>query len=143
MSAAFRAYAPPTVGDVVWTRFPHDLLHPAPAPKPRPAMVLRVRDPIGEGGPCQVDVCPGTSQNLNRIYPHEFPVHREQHPAEYTQMGLSYDTKFDLRRIASLEYTSEWFAPPPKPKFGANPKLGSMHAASVPRLMAAYKAVRR
>jgi hypothetical protein len=131
------------VGDVVWARFPYDLLRPAPAPKPRPAIVLRVREPVVKGCPYQVDVCPGTSQNLQRIYAHEFVVERNQHPAEYAQMGLSFDTKFDLRRIATLDYTSEWFQPPPKPRFGANPKLGSMHAASVPRLVAVYKAAHR
>jgi len=139
MTAA-RIYPRPTVGDVVWVRFPNDLLRPEPAPKPRPALILELRDPAIRGGPWQVAICPGTSQNLDRIYPHELAVQRELHPDEFAQMGLSYDTKFDLRRIAVLEYTSEWFQPPPQPRFGRIPKLGSMHAATVPRLKAAYAA---
>jgi hypothetical protein len=133
----------PVLGDVVWVRFPYDLLKPAPAPKSRPAIILKVHEPVKPGDPWQVTVCPGTSQNLDRVFPHELPGQKSQQPDEYAQMGLSYDTKFDLRFIAVLEYTDKWFSPPPNPRHGRTPKLGSLHPALMPRLLAAHRAARK
>lgn len=132
-------YPAPGLGDVVWCRFPEQLLKPKVAPKPRPGIVLQVFAPREPGDPFVVHVCPGTSQ-LRGIYAHELLIDRDQHPEEYAPTGLSYSTKFDLRRIATLPYTSEWFEPPPIPRFGANPKMGSLHPATVPRLRACHKA---
>ena len=132
----------PRMGDVVWCWFPHDLVRPAKPPKPRPAIVLRVRDPASAGDPHQVDVCYGTSQN-DKLYPGEFEVTKNDHPEEFDSMGLSYDTKFDMGRIATLEYTPEWFSVPPKPKFGRTPKLGALHVATVPRLQAAHRRAKK
>ena len=135
------ALPPPRIGDVVWCWFPHDLVRPAKPPKPRPAIVLRVREPAGASAVHQVDVCYGTSQ-LGKLYPSEFTVTEQDHSDEYKSMGLSYDTKFDMARIATLDYTSEWFTTPPKPKFGRTPKLGALHVATLPRLKEALRKAR-
>ncbi|MDM4770913.1 type II toxin-antitoxin system PemK/MazF family toxin [Solimonas sp. SE-A11] len=132
----------PRIGDVVWCWFPHDLVRPAKPPKPRPAIVLRVREPAGAGAAYQVDVCQGTSQ-IGKLFPSEFLVAKQEHPDEYDSMGLSYDTKFDLGRIATLDYTSDWFTTPPKPRFGRNPKLGSLHVATLPRVKEALRKVKK
>lgn len=129
----------PSIGDMVWCLFPEDLIKPKPAPKPRPGIVIQVFDPRKEGDPFVVHICPGTSQ-VRGIYPHELLIDRDQYPDEYAPTGLSYPTKFDLRRIATLPYTSEWFGVPPNPRFGAVPKMGTLHPATVPRLKACYKA---
>jgi hypothetical protein len=131
----------PAPGDVVWCRFPEALTKPAPAPKPRPGIVIQAFAPQQEGAPCVVHVCPGTSQ-IKGVYDHELLIDRDQ-AEEFAAAGLSYPTKFDLKRVASLPYTSEWFCPPPNPRFGAIPKLGTLHPATVPRLRACHKAGQR
>ena len=54
--------------------------------------------------------------------------------------GLSYDTKFDLKRAVDLPYTSEWFAVPPAAPHGQTPKLGILHPSLMLALQAAYRA---
>jgi len=51
-------------------------------------------------------------------------------------MGLSFDTKFDLGRIATLPFDDNWFAVPPRPKFGQRPRLGMILPETVVRLKA-------
>jgi len=131
----------PSVGDVVWCRFPEALTKPAPAPKSRPGIIVRAFAPHAEGEPYTVHVCPGTSQ-LKGLYDHELLIDRNQ-AEEFAAAGLSYPTKFDLKRIAALPYTSDWFIPPPNPRFGAIPRLGTLHPSSVVRMQACYKAGQR
>lgn len=129
----------PTAADVVLCRFPEDLRKPAPGPKPRPAIVLKVFSPL-EKAPTtyRVRVCFATS-NRARLYPHEFEITRQAHPAEFESAGLSDDTKFDLLQELLLPYDSDWFALPTFQQFGATPKLGTVHALSMTRLSAAFK----
>ena len=38
---------------------------------------------------------------------------RDRNPAAYEAAGLSYDTKFDLKQVLDLPFTTEWFSVPP------------------------------
>ena len=87
----------------------------------------------------RVRVCFATS-NRARLYPHEFEITRKNHLLEFESAGLSDDTKFDLLQEKLLPFDSDWFAVPMFPVFGQTPKLGVLHALSVPRLLAAHAA---
>ena len=65
-----------------------------------------------------VSVAYGTSQKLNRIYSGEFQITQIDSPAAYAMVGLSFDTKFDLRTILSLPFNQEWFSVPPHAPHG-------------------------
>jgi len=65
-----RWFPAPRAGDIVWCRFPQDRL-PAPGPKPRPALVLRVGE--HEGHPL-VEVAYGTSRKVDTLYAGEFAI---------------------------------------------------------------------
>jgi hypothetical protein len=51
--------------------------------------------------------------------------------AAHDVAGLSYDTKFDVKRAIGLPYASEWFAVPPAAPHGQTPKLGTLHPSLV------------
>jgi len=137
-----RPFPAPSPGDVVWCRFPEDLRNPAPGPKARPGIVVRLFAPASQDAPYVVEVCYGTKQ-LRGIYDHELLIARSEHPDEFALAGLSYDTKFDLSKFARLPYTDEWFEIPKLQRYGATPKMGLLHASAVPRLQAAARAGRR
>jgi hypothetical protein len=69
----------------------------------------------------------------------EFAILRLKNKVAYETAGLSYDTKFDLRQILDLPYTTEWFSVPPAAPHGQSPRLGLLH----PSLMRAIEAAAR
>lgn len=125
----------PTAGDVVWCHFP-DNIHPHP--KPRPALVLEVYD--DEAPQFLVRVAYGTSQRTTTLYRGEFSILRERNPAAYEAAGLSFDTKFNLKQLIDLPFSTDWFSVPPTAPHGQTPKLGTLHPSLVPAVQAAYTA---
>jgi len=125
---------PPTAGDIVWCRFPAGV---RPHPKPRPALVL---DVYGAAVPFAVRVAYGTSQRVRELHSGEFAILRANHPAAYALANLSYDTKFDLRQLVELPWTTQWFSVPPHAPHGQNPRLGTLHPSLVRVPAAAYRA---
>ena len=125
----------PTAGEIVWCRFP-DQIHPRP--KPRPALILAVFD---DNMPhFDVRVAYGTSQRTTSLHRGEFAILRNQNAAAYVAAGLSYDTKFNLRLVLDLPYSSEWFSVPPAAPHGQTPKLGVLHPSLVRAVAAAFRA---
>jgi len=135
VSQSTRYFAPPKPGDIVWCRFPQEKSL-QPAPKARPALVLRVgeidRHPA-------VAIAYGTSQKLKQLFPGEFAISPAD-GAAYTASGLSYPTKFNLARSVELPFNDRWFAVPPGAPFGQQPKLGVLHPALMKRAQAAFAA---
>jgi hypothetical protein len=125
----------PTAGDVVWCHFP-DNIHPRP--KPRPALVLEVYD--DEAPQFLVRVAYGTSQRTTTLYRGEFSILRARNPAAYEAAGLSFETKFNLKQLIDLPFSTDWFSVPPTAPHGQTPKLGTLHPSLVPAVQAAYTA---
>jgi hypothetical protein len=130
----------PVAGDFVWCFFPQDELL-EPGPKPRPALVLKVRRVLGFENQFAVEVAYGTSQKVDSLFPGEFLLDRNAVDA-FQLSGLSYPTKFDLSKTAELPYNSEWFGLPPRPRYGHIPKLGTLHPSMMHRLKAAREAAK-
>jgi hypothetical protein len=126
----------PAAGDIVWCHFP-DGVHPHP--KPRPALILAVFD--DDAPQFTVRVVYGTSQRTRTLHRGEFAILRANNPIGYEAAGLSYDTKFDLRQMVDLPYSTEWFAVPPTAPYGQIPKLGTLHPSLVRALQAAFRAI--
>jgi len=124
----------PAAGEIVWCRFP-DQIHPRP--KPRPALILAVYD--DDASQFAVRVAYGTSQRTKSLHRGEFSILRDQAAAAYAAAGLSYDTKFDLRQVLDLPYSSEWFSVPPAAPHGQTPKLGTLHPSLVRAVEAAFR----
>lgn len=125
----------PTAGDFVWCFFPQDD-HLEPGPKPRPGLVLKVQSVLGEEQQFAVSVAYGTSQKVESLYSGEFLISKSDGDA-FQLSGLSYPTKFNVNKVVILPYNDEWFAIPPQPRHGQNPKLGTLHASLMLRLRAA------
>ena len=124
-------------GEIVWCHFP-DQIHPRP--KPRPALILVVFD---DNAPqFDVRVAYGTSQRTTSLHRGEFSILQERHGTAYAVAGLSYDTKFDLRQVLDLPYSSEWFSVPPAAPHGQTPKLGTLHPSLVRAVEAAFRAAK-
>src|SRR5574340_354028 len=132
------AWPVPEPGDIVWCRFP-ERPRDKPGPKPRPALVLEVTR--ADDG-VAVTVAYGTSQKLDRLMAGEFAIRRQDNPAAFELAGLSYATKFDLRKSLSLPWDAEFFAVAPGARFGQTPKLGTLHPALVGAVRAAARASR-
>jgi hypothetical protein len=128
-------WAEPTAGDIVWCHFP-DEIHPRA--KPRPALVLAVFD--DEAPQFTVRVVYGTSQRTTTLHRGEFSILRSRNMVAYATAGLSYDTKFDVKQILDLPYTTEWFSVPPAAPHGQTPKLGTLHPSLVRAVQAAFRA---
>lgn len=124
----------PTAGEIVWCHFPDKV---NPRPKPRPALIVVVFDDAAPQ--FMVRVAYGTSQRTTQLYRGEFAILRERNPAAYAAAGLSHDTKFDLRQLVDLPYTSEWFSVPPAAPHGQTPILGTLHPSLVRAVEAAYR----
>ena len=124
---------PPTAGDIVWCHFPGSL---RPRPKPRPALVL---DVFGAGAPFAVRVAYGTSQRVRVLRSGEFAILRANHPAAYALANQSYDTKFDLRQLVELPFTTQWFSVPPHAPHGQSPRLGTLHPSLMRAATAAFR----
>lgn len=131
-------WAEPTAGEIVWCHFPDTI---TPRPKPRPALILAVFD--DDAPHFHVRVAYGTSKHPTELFSGEFSVLRSRNAAAYEAAGLSYDTKFDLKKTVDLPYTTEWFSAPPTAPYGQRPKLGTLHPSLVPAVQAAYRAVQK
>jgi len=128
-------WSEPAAGDVAWCHFPDDI---HPRPKPRPALILEVFD---DGAPqFFVRIAYGTSQRTTSLRRGEFSIERSRNPAAFEAAGLSYDTKFDLKQVLELPFTTEWFSVPPTAPHGQTPKLGTLHPSLVRAVQAAYQA---
>ena len=125
----------PTAGDIDWCYFPD---HINPRPKPRPALILVVFD--DHAPEYVVRVVYGTSQRVTDLRRGEFAISRERNLAAYEAGGLSYDTKFDLRQLVDLPYSTDWFSVPPAAPHGQKPTLGTLHPSLVRAVKAAYDA---
>lgn len=124
-------------GEILWCHFP-PLPALQPGPKPRPALAIEVREV--EAGKFRVTVAYGTSQKIGRLHAGEFAIAPADGPA-FTFSGLECATKFALGQAVELDYSDEWFKPPPNAPFGQNPKLGALHPSLVRRAAAAWKGV--
>jgi hypothetical protein len=125
----------PAAGDVVWCHFPDDI---HPRPKPRPALILEVFD--DDAPRFFVRVAYGTSQRTTSLRRGEFSIERSRNLAAFEAAGLSYDTKFDLKQVLELPFSTEWFSVPPAAPHGQAPKLGTLHPSLVRAVQAAYQA---
>ncbi len=125
----------PRPGDIVWCRFPKDKLS-APAPKARPALVLRVGEDAAHP---MVEVAYGTSQKVDTLCAGEFAITPADRAA-YEAAGLSVATKFNLRETFELDFNDEWFDVPPGAPHGQTPKLGVLHPSLMRRAKAAFDA---
>jgi hypothetical protein len=123
-----RWWPEPTAGEIVWCHFP-DNIQPKPKPKPRPGLIVSVKE--DNEGLIFVSVAYGTSQKTNRLYSGEFRIAKSEHAAAYACAGLSYDTKFDLRKILELPFNDAYFSIPPHAPHGQTPKLGTLHPSMV------------
>ncbi len=133
-----RWWPEPAAGDIVWCHFP-DNIHPRP--KPQPGLILSTKE--DDEGRIFIRVAYGTSQKTDRLYSGEFRITKVEHSAAYASAGLSYDTKFDLRKVLELPFNSAYFSVPPNAPHGQNPKLGSLHPSMVRIAGAAFAAIRK
>jgi hypothetical protein len=123
----------PSAGDIVWC------FYPTPKPKFRPVLILAVFD---DNAPdFEVRVTYGTSQKTDQLFAGEFVIQKSASKDAFEAAGLSYDTKFNLKRTVLLTYDNEFFKPPPSSKLGHTPKLGILHPSMMQALQAAYRAV--
>ena len=125
----------PAAGDVVWCHFPDDI---HPRPKPLPALILEVFD--DDAPQFFVRVAYGTSQRTTSLRRGEFSIERSRNLAALEAAGLSYDTKFDLKQVLELPFSTEWFSVPPAAPHGQTPKLGTLHPSLVRAVQAAHQA---
>ena len=130
-----RWWPEPTAGDIVWCHFP-DNIHPRP--KPRPALILSVFD--DDAPQFTVQVVYGTSQRAKTLYRGEFAILSGKNQAAYDAANLSFDTKFNLKQVLDLPFSTDWFSVPPAAPHGQIPKLGTLHPSLVHAVQAAYKA---
>ena len=128
-----RWWPEPTAGEIVWCHFP-DIIHPKP--KPRPGLIISTKVDFEEN--FFVSVAYGTSQKTNRLYIGEFLISKRDHSAAYASAGLSYDTKFNLKRILELPFNEDYFSVPPLAPYGQIPKLGILHQSMVKIAAAAF-----
>jgi hypothetical protein len=128
----------PDAGDIVWCRFPENR-GIAPGPKARPALVIQVFD--DQAPRFFVKVVYGTSQKTDQLRSGEFLIARQE-AAAFRLSGLSYPTKFNFRNAVELPFNDDWFRPPPGTPHGPIPKLGVLHPSLMPRVRAAFDAVK-
>jgi hypothetical protein len=131
-----RWWVEPAAGDIVWCHFPDGI---SPRPKPRPALILAVFD--DDAPQFTVRVAYGTSQRTRTLHRGEFAILCEINPVGYEAAGLSYDTKFNLRQMLDLPYSTDWFTVPPTAPHGQTRKLGTLHPSLVRALQAAFRAI--
>lgn len=126
-----RFWASPRTGDIVETRFPdflRDQFGIKSVVKTRPCLVVGVEE--FANGQTVVKVAYGTShtedrrvqgQNVEGIQPGEMVV-----LADDKRTGLTSDTKFSLRKVLDLPFSTEFFSPCPSQRFGVYPKRGKV-----------------
>ena len=84
----------------------------------------------------------GTSKKVLALHAGEFAItHKDG--AGFKLSGLQASTKFSLQDTVELDFSDEWFKPPPHAPFGQTPKLGMLHPSLVHRAAAAWKGVRK
>jgi hypothetical protein len=132
-----RWWPEPAAGEIVWCHFP-DNIHPRP--KPRPALIISVKD--DDGGRIFVSVAYGTSQKTDRLFSGEFRIGKSEHPAADASAGLSYGSKFDLRSVLELPFNDAYFSVPPHAPHGQTPQLGTLHPSMVRIAATAFSAAR-
>ena len=136
-----RWWKQPVAGDLTWCFYPQDQ-RLEPGPKPRPGLVLKVLRVLGDDEQrFVVQVAYGTSQKVDALLPGEFLLASDGSEA-FRLSGLSFSTKFNLANVEELPYNDQWFAVPPQPRHGHNPKLGTLHPILMMRLRAARAAAR-
>jgi hypothetical protein len=133
-----RAWPQPLAGDIVWCFFPLDLAT-IPADKPRPGLILEVYSDRATA--YDVLVAYGTSQKVTQLYGGEFVI-TEQDGAAFRIAGLSYPTKFNLKRRIELPFNETYFDVAPGAPFGQSPKLGTLHPSLMQRVAAAWEVSR-
>jgi len=88
----------PSIGDIVWCRFPHEEDLSIPGRKPRPVIVQDI-DPDHDVGRAVVTVSQGTSiKDIATKLKYEFLDLIIDKPSEITSHGLECATRFDLRK---------------------------------------------
>ncbi|WP_318376494.1 hypothetical protein [Enterobacter sp.] len=123
----------PSIGDIVWCKFPESEALGKPGPTPRPSLILNIM-------PDQhaVLVAFGTSQKIHRVFTGEFVIQDDLATA-----GLSYPTKFDLNRLQILPFNTDWFdAAPVTPRNTPAPKLGVLPPVCMIPMREAWKALK-
>jgi hypothetical protein len=126
----------PALGDIVYCRSPE--VKNIPAAKPRLTLVMATVE--FDSGSHGVRVAYRMSKRVSELRAGEFAITPADGQA-YTHAGLSYPTKFDLKRHEDLPYTEAWFRVPPNQPFGQCPKLGILHPSLVRRAEAAFNAI--
>jgi len=129
-----RWWAESTAGEIVLCHFP-DHIHPHP--KPLPALNLAVFD--DDAPQFTVRVGYGPSQRIMTLHRGEFSILRDRNPAAYDAAGISYGTRFELKKALDLPYTTEWFSVPPAAPHGQNRKPGTLHPSLVRVVHAAFR----
>ena len=124
-------------GEIVWCHFPDDI---NPRPKSRPAMFLTVFEDDAPQFHMQVANC--TSQRTTSLHRREFSILQTRNPAGYEAAGPSFDTKFNLKQIIALPFTTDRFSVPLSAPHGQTPKLGTLHPSLVPAVQTAYRAAK-
>ncbi len=130
--------APPSEGDFVWCHFPQDD-DGSPGPKPRPALVTRVTTRT-DG--TEVTVAYGTSKRVTELKSGEFAISKLASPEAYRLAGLSYDSKFNFKKMVLLPWTEAFFKVPPHAPCGQTPKLGTLHPSLMRAAQAAFNAAK-
>lgn len=135
MTPPIKWWPAPEAGDIVWCHFPQ--IPRIPGPKPRPALVCAVDD--SNADEVLIKVAYGTSQKTNQLYTGEFLI-ASTNKVAYDLAGLSYDTKFDLKKMHLLPYNSQWFDVAPNSPI-QTPVLGTLHSSLMKAINAAYQAM--
>lgn len=127
------AWPQPLAGDIVWCHFLEDMAV-TPADKPRPGLILEV---YNDHAPrYAVFVVYGTGRKVDQLYSGEFDI-AAQDGSALIIAGLSYPTKFNLKRRVELPYVETYFQVPPSAPFGQIPKLGALHPSLMRRVSGA------
>jgi hypothetical protein len=129
----------PEAGDIVWCHFPH-LPNLDPGPKPRPALIVRVKESDWQQPGYRVFVAYGTSQKTVALRRGEFLLRNDQSSA-FKLSGLSFDTKFSFANAVELDYSNEWFKMSAVQANVQTPKIGILHSVYAKAAYAAYLAI--
>lgn len=129
-----RYWQAPRAGDIVETRFPdflRDQFGIQTVVKTRPCLIVGVEE--FANGQTVVKVAYGTSnlddrnlrgQEIEGVQPGELFV-----SASDKKAGLAVDTKFSLRKVMELPFSTEYFVPCHENRFGVYPKRGKVDLA--------------
>jgi len=99
------ALHPVRICDIVWCRFPEDLMHPKPGPKTRPGLVRAVRRKKDDRQ-IWISVTYGTSKLKTETRPLDLFVMNAE---DMVTAGLPQATRFDLDACVNLPWASEFF----------------------------------